>query len=140
MASEIRMEVDLSGLDAITPRTRRLLGAVVRKTTFDLEAHAKASMSGPKRGRAYKRKGVVHIASAPGEAPAIDTGNLANSIQARMVDDLTGEVDVAADYGPALEFGGKNAARPFMQPAADAVQPGFDKACEVAARKGLEGE
>lgn len=33
----------------------------------------------PKSGRVYRRRGVTHQASAPGEAPAIDTGRLAQS-------------------------------------------------------------
>lgn len=33
----------------------------------------------PKTGRLYRRRGVVHQASAPGEAPASDTGTLVNA-------------------------------------------------------------
>lgn len=73
----------------------------------------------PKTGRVYYRRGVEHVASAPGEAPASDTGRLVNSI--RTVYDfssMTGQVVVSAAYGAHLEFGTqKMAPRPFLRPA-----------------------
>lgn len=35
--------------------------------------------TGPKTGRKYRRRGVVHQASAPGQSPASDTGALVDS-------------------------------------------------------------
>ncbi|MBC8137077.1 MAG: hypothetical protein H8F28_14450 [Fibrella sp.] len=119
------------------------LSAVVRATTFEIEAHAKAAIqTGTKSGRVYTRiakkgsrnsKGrflkagrrISHQASAPGEAPATDTGNLASSIQGSMdtPGGLSGTVNVGAEYGAILE-----PERPFMAPAAEAVKPGFDSA------------
>ena len=66
--------------------------------------------------------GKNHVASAPGEAPNNDTGNLADD--ANIVSARTGlleaEVSSNAEYSAALEFGtSRMAARPFMQPAAD---------------------
>lgn len=45
-----------------------------------VERHAVRLIAGPpKTGRKYRRRGVVHQASAPGEAPATDTGGLIGS-------------------------------------------------------------
>ena len=79
---------------------------------------------GAKTGRIYKRGSVTHQASAPGESPANDLGNLVNSIKASPVDNS--EVDLIADapYAAHLEYGTRNMEpRPFMQPAVDKVEP-----------------
>lgn len=77
-----------------------------------------AIQSGQKSGRIYKRGAITHQASAPGEAPASDTGALVRSIR---VDHQPGtgraSVVVAADYAGYLEFGTrKMAPRPFIRP------------------------
>ncbi len=99
-----------------------------------------AVMKGPKTGVQYgaladikkvnfKLKGAkaaakrIHQASAPGEAPANDTGNLARSITvlaAEIVNGLpTAYVKASAPYAFALEHGTRTIApRPFMWPAA----------------------
>ena len=102
------------------------------------------------RGRANDKTGKtrfvigskLHRASAPGEAPASDTSLLANSIQvdtSRTASTLTGEVTVGSGYGAALEFGssnGKVAARPFLQPAVDAVKEEFERDVAAALKAG----
>ena len=87
------------------------------------------------RGSSIK-KGITgfnfHRASAPGEAPATDTGNLVTRINARFFeDDLRVEIGIhdlsenGAPYARRLELGGKDtrgvfiAARPYLQPAYD---------------------
>lgn len=76
-------------------------------------------LSGPKTGRDYRRRSVLHKASAPGEPPASDTGTLVNSIATEYDQAaLTGQVVVRAPYGPYLEFGTqKMEPRPFLRPA-----------------------
>lgn len=109
------------------------LSAVVRKTTFDIEAGAKTAIqTGAKTGRTYKRgkRGRVHRASAKGQAPATDSGGLVNSIQSGFDSSLSGEVSVGAEYGAILEPD-----RPFLYPAAEAVNPAF----QAAIRAILEG-
>lgn len=102
---------------------------IVEKVAFDVEAHMKASMAEPKTGAVYG----AHQASAPGEAPAIDTGNLVNSILIEMTGDLEATVSVGAEYAAPLELGTTTMApRPFAGPAAEAVRPGF-----IAAMKTL---
>jgi phage gpG-like protein len=110
---------------------------VIAETCFDIEARAKSSMAGAKSGRVYPHKGgKMHQASAPGEAPAIDTGNLVNSIQVQ-VSGFTGIVYTNTEYAPVLEFGGaKMAARPFFTPAATEAWPDFLEAMKRIADGG----
>lgn len=81
---------------------------------------------GGRSGREYKRGGVTHIASKPGEPPATDLGQLVKSI--RVVSGkpstlVTAKVVARAPYAMALEYGTKNLEpRPFMQPNDKVVQ------------------
>lgn len=83
----------------------------------------KILMAGPKSGREYNRRGRIHVASAPGEAPAVDTGFLINSIQTVIKSDTEAQITIGAEYAEALEFD-KN--RPFVRPAIDSVLKRFD--------------
>jgi hypothetical protein len=92
-------------------------------------------MSGNKTGHLYRRGkgGKMHRASAPGEAPAVDFGELARSIVFEVRSPLEVEVGSkgGAPYAPFLEFGVKDfdegtededslwrlAPRPFLGPA-----------------------
>jgi hypothetical protein len=59
-----------------------------------------------KTGKVYIRRGIEHQASAPGEAPASDTGTLARNITV-MVDPqaLTAKINSGAAHSWYLEFG-----------------------------------
>lgn len=62
--------------------------------------------TGPKTGRVYRRRGVTHRASAPGEAPASDSGQLAGSSVIRHnVQQLTAVASWAKRYARPLELG-----------------------------------
>ena len=80
-------------------------------------------LTGAKSGRAYKIGGVTRIASAPGQAPANQTGALAGSLSARVEREgktVFGIASASTEYAAMLEFGTqKMAARPYMQPALD---------------------
>lgn len=68
----------------------------------------------PKGGRRYRRGRRFHVASAPGEAPAIDTGFLARSITSEVALN-TLIVTAGVSYASYLEDGTrKMGARPFM--------------------------
>lgn len=102
---------------------------LVRDTAEGIVAHAKRSMAESKSGREYKRnkKGRQHIASAPGESPAIDTGFLANSMNAQH-SGLVSTVGTNAEYAMHLEFGTvKMEPRPFFEPAFEAAKPEFER-------------
>lgn len=76
---------------------------------------------GPKTGRSYKRGGKTHIASAPGEAPATDSGELVRNItiEKDAIMDYTVGSREAAPQGFWMEFGTSRVeARPWLTPAA----------------------
>jgi HK97 gp10 family phage protein len=101
---------------------------IIGDIAFAIEARMKELMTGPKSGRAYKRGAGVHIASAPGEAPAVDTGFLINSIQTTIKSDTEAEIMISAEYAEALEFGSrKMAARPFVRPAIEGILQRFGR-------------
>ncbi len=78
---------------------------------------------GTKSGRVYVRGNITHQASAAGEAPASDTGNLARRIELRLSSDgLVARIGVldlfVAPYARVLELGGEfSEKRPYMVPA-----------------------
>jgi len=101
---------------------------------------------GPKTGKTYQRRTVKHQASAPGEAPASDTGMLASSIKAdtqppaatRHPRALAGSTIEYADH---LEFGtSKIKPRPFMFPAYLTVKPKIGKLVKAAAAKYMRSQ
>ncbi len=115
---------------------RKLEQALVRKakkyetaTAAGLEAWAmlvrnhavKAVQKGPKTGRTYVKGTVTHQASAPGQAPATDTGNLAGSISWNVeASSLIADVFAGAAYAVHLELGTRHIKpRPFLVPALD---------------------
>ena len=83
--------------------------------------------SGAKSGVVYEKYNPrrSHRASAAGQAPATDTGNLVNNIVKRVDGNGLGvDVESRANYSEALEFGTSTmAARPFLQPALEANRP-----------------
>lgn len=74
---------------------------------------------GPATGRIYQKSNPkrAHQASAPGEAPATDTGRLASSIEFRREAFLSASVGSPLAYAAALEFGsGRIEPRPAWVP------------------------
>lgn len=129
----VRVTLDVTKLNMIATHTRVGFDQVVGSIATEIANAAKTSMRGAKHGRAYA-KGVskwrrvkgqkvaaairLHRASAPGEAPAIDTGNLVNSIEAVRIGNAHWRVNVYAEYGAFLEFGtSRMQPRPFLRPA-----------------------
>jgi HK97 gp10 family phage protein len=110
----------------------------VKKAAELVQATAVRSMDPPKHGREYPRAGgKTHTASAPGEAPARDIGELANSIKVDIEPDgLTGWIGKGMkEYGLYLEMGThKMEPRPFMTPAAEAARGPFEQAMRQIGR------
>lgn len=82
----------------------------------------------------------THQASAPDEAPATDTGRLANSIDFDVVDRFTATVGSKLVYAAALEFGvpsRKLRPRPYFTPAVEAMRPRHKARLEAAIRGAL---
>lgn len=96
----------------------------VNQAIILVESSAKESIAqGPKSGKVYVKKGsnsAEHQASAAGQAPANDTGNLSENIRTKLKRGkrVIGSVISKAPYSAALEFGTKDIKpRPFMRPA-----------------------
>lgn len=72
-----------------------------------LEDHwVKLITSGPKTGRRYKRRGVVHQASAPGEAPASDTATLVRNRETVLIPErFAARLRLTAAHALPLELG-----------------------------------
>jgi HK97 gp10 family phage protein len=118
----------IEGLDKIDQASDRIRRAVDDEVAKGLYAGAqqiatdyrKSVLAGGKSGRLYRRRSIVHRASAPGEAPASDTGRLVNAIHVELESGLSAIMRVATKYAELLEFGtSKMAARPAALPAAE---------------------
>jgi hypothetical protein len=159
---DLSINIRADGLPRLDGAFETALGDVMFRTASEVEAHAKNSiLAGEKSGRIHRsggRDGALsvkggaasqptarqgeaqreHRASAPGESPANDTGNLANSIGTERVDSLTSMVTVGAEYGADLEFGTtKMEPRPFIGPAIAAAEPGLGAALERLVKQEL---
>jgi len=81
----------------IPQQTDRAVGKIAEDAVRTMALH----MDEPKTGLVRDS----HQASAPGEAPAVDTGYLKNSLRAKRVQQGTWLVYAGAEYAPHLEFG-----------------------------------
>lgn len=122
------MSVDWFG-DAVLEKARKAaLGAVTRGGFAVHEEATSQILDGEKTGRIYRRRGVEHQASAPGEAPASDIGRLVQSGKVELKPaELAADINWSTDYAEGLEYGTENvAARSFARPAlankADEIQ------------------
>lgn len=137
MASSVKGLTSLIGkLDALKKAAEAEAAKGLYLSGLKIEEYAKKSLAeGGKTGRVYKRgkRGRVHVASAPGEAPATDTGRLVNSVgtkalgNGRVVQVKAGGSS-SVGYAADLEFGtDKMAPRPFMRPALKKATPEIEK-------------
>lgn len=118
---EVKKAVDATGLS--------LRGEIVKKY-----------QRGPATGEIYEKFNPrrTHQASAPGEAPATDTGRLANSVvtSSDIQEPLTVEVSTDVEYGPYLEFGTRTIApRPNWVPSVQDETPKYIRRVEAAIRR-----
>lgn len=139
-------------------RAETAIGRAVNATALEVLTDIKKRIQrGPKTGHVYEsifrmiggrpvpvgpRSGnnlsATHQASAPGEAPATDTGTLANSVTFNRVDPLNAEVESRLPYAAMLEFGTVRIdPRPAWQPAVDAAAPKLQRRVTTAI-EGLE--
>ena len=99
----------------------------------------KSIQTGSKSGVMYQMYNPrrEHRASAPGEAPASDTGNLVSKIIVKQKSKDITSVESNADYSAYLEYGtSKMEPRPFMLPAFEkSKKPIFDATFTRVVRK-----
>ncbi len=143
--------VQIDGLQSLSSMPARVQAAVTSQIQAGLYASAqqvrteaiKSVQAGDKSGRVYKRRTVMHRASAPGEAPASDTGRLVNSIQAYNNPGGSEAFVVAGRgtvlYAALLEFGtSRMAARPFMVPALEKSRAWINDRLRTAFQRGIK--
>jgi HK97 gp10 family phage protein len=108
--AETTIRIEWRGDQALAAVTRGASAGVLKGCHLLRNEALDLILREPKTGRQYGR----HRASAPGEAPASDTGRLVQSIRVEHKG-LRGSVIVGADYGLALERGtSRMRPRPFM--------------------------
>lgn len=113
------MTVEWNGPAVLAAVRQAAMVGVVRGTE-GVKAEADSLMNEtPRTGREYRRRGVTHIASSPGNPPAPDTGQLRQSAETTYdAGSLTGTLNYGAAHAAAQEYGTeKMAARPFARPA-----------------------
>lgn len=122
-------ETVISGLE------KAVFRGVVKGTERLRERMIERVMQPPKTGKLYRRgEKRMHQASAAGESPANDTGNLVRNITTKYDQPkLEGTVNVGTQYGRRLEYGfvGQDAKgrtydvapRPFARPSLQEVTP-----------------
>lgn len=98
---------------------RGAMRGVAMATELVLTEGNRLIASPPKTGRIYRRRGVEHQASAPGEPPASDTGRLIQSGHVEHnAEELSGTATWSTNYAASLEFGtARMEPRPYARPA-----------------------
>lgn len=138
------VKVEIKGLKEVQDAIRSFDGDISRQLNLIVNAAAlesvndikKAIQGPPKTGRKYQRGTVVHQASAPGQAPATDTGFLVSSIYNEDRGYLTKAIGSRLDYAFYLEFGTRKiAARPSWVPAVEREIPKMLKRVNIAIAK-----
>jgi hypothetical protein len=117
-----------SRIPEVSAQLRKRAADLVTATAFGIKQRAQVSMSGPKSGQTYKRGSRTHQASAPGEAPAIDQGDLVNSIDVVKTGELSASVGSSIEHGVHMEFGTVHVEpRPWLGPAFEEARPEFEQ-------------
>lgn len=98
-----------------------------RKGILHIEGEIKSSMAEPKSGKQYGD----HIASAPGESPAVDSSNLIGTIGPPVFETLEAKLGTPVEYAEYLEDGTKNMeARPVWERTVEENIPTLEKLLE----------
>lgn len=98
---------------------RNGIGQALTESVVQLDTYAKQKIQGGSRsGRVYRRRTITHRASAPGEFPKTDRGQLVASLFFRVAGNrLSAYFGTNLSYGRYLEFGtSRMAARPWLKP------------------------
>lgn len=132
-----------TNLPQLGPKARKLASAVVRKTAFDVEAHAKVNAPkdlGALANSIYTVTGSdSNYPERSAEARAANPGVNILPQTAKPESDLEAVVAVGVNYGLPVELGTeKAAAQPYLGPAVEAVRPGFERAAAVVVRRAVE--
>lgn len=137
------VKVEIKGLKEVQDAIKayegdisRQLGLIVNAAAIESVSDIKKMMATVKTGIEYKRGSIVHKASAPGEAPAVDTGTLINSIYNEDRAPLAKAIGSRLPYAYYLEFGTRKIApRPAWVPSVENAIPKMLKRVTTAIAK-----
>jgi hypothetical protein len=128
-----------AAIKAIGGKAEANVGKAIEATALGINRDVKdAIQRGDKTGRVYQRGNITHRASAPGEAPATDTGTLVSSIYYEPQSGLLSMIGSRLAYAYYLEFGTmKIAPRPSWMPAVEANRDKFNRLVEEGLRRAM---
>ena len=139
------VKIEINGLKEVQDAIRayqgdisKQLGLIVNAAAVEAVSDVRRAIQGPpKTGREYPRgRDKVHRASAPGQAPATDTGTLVSSIYNEDRGRNAKAIGSRLPYAFYLEFGTfKMDARPSWIPAVERAIPKMLKRVELAIAK-----
>lgn len=142
LQTKVTMSRDLKKLISDSPAAFRAARQEVIDIANDMRNYMEIKMRNTPRAPWFYRKGVgrniIHHPSVPYNFPAIDTGNLVNSL---FVDSRLAEVEVGSlllepPYPEWLEDGtDKMSPRPFAKPTVDTFRPDMEKRIVSALRR-----
>lgn len=116
MGKTTKVVVEFNHFGILQQIMREAIGDIAEEIAEEVVEDVKADMAASGGGRVYG----THVASAPGEAPAIDVGLLAASYGSERVKPHLAAVFSKSFKAPWLEFGlkgGRLAARPALRKA-----------------------
>lgn len=144
-------------VDGVIAEVKGAAPEAVLRAALILEGAIKQILLTPGTGRLYGK----HRASAPGDPPAPDMGQLQRSITHEVVNDTTVRVGTPLKYADALEYGslrrggkthpragrgalgarlGAIAPRPFMRPARASVKDEMGEGIVTTLRRKVRGK
>lgn len=128
-----------AAIKAIGGKAEANVGKAIEATALGINRDVKDSIQrGDKTGRVYQRGNITHRASAPGEAPATDTGTLVSSIYYEPQSGLLSMIGSRLAYAYYLEFGTMRIApRPSWMPAVEANRDKFNRLVEEGLRRAM---
>lgn len=139
------VKIEINGLKEVQDAIRayqgdisKQLGLIVNAAAVEAVSDVRRAIQGPpKTGREYPRgRDKIHRASAPGQAPATDTGTLVISIYNEDRGRNAKAIGSRLPYAFYLEFGTfKMDARPSWVPAVERAIPKMLKRVELAIAK-----
>jgi HK97 gp10 family phage protein len=133
----------IAALEKLKRDERAGIGRALAQSVVQLDAYARQKIqSGGRSGRVYRRRGIAHQASAPGEFPKTDRGQLVASLYFRVAaNKLSAFFGTKLNYGRYLEYGtSRMRARPWLAPTlkanAGVIRKRMTDAVAEAIRKG----
>lgn len=137
----ISFKVQHNNLGALQGQIRGQSLKAVEQTMDDIHTDVMRRQHVPGRGIIYVHGGITHQASAPGQAPAAETGELIASYEVGVAMTPSGPVGIIhtdTEYAAALEYGAPGrglAPRPSLTPAGEVAKKTLEAHERAALRK-----